>query len=870
MGETTEGAASASMVETVVVETEKGLDDPKMQPVAVAVAEVDEGGGGGGAGDAAHAPPKEQAEEDPPVLDDADDDDAVDAEEPTTSKGYPMREIAVSLPFFKEDLRFNWLVSFLGLSVLWGISIFCMVSPDAKATLNSWYDTTILYFTWFYILGNPVMTFFIFYVAYRYGHIKLGPKGAEPEFSDVSYFAMLFSAGVGVGLFFYGVSEPLSHATNGNYITAPGYRSQNEDDQWGLNITMYHWGFAGWSPYLTMAISAGLASYRFGLPLTIRSSFYPIFGEYCWGWIGDFIDAWSIVMTVAGVCTSLGLGTMQLATGMMRLGWIDEGSNVTHVYVAIIWVITAFATLSVVSGLKVGIKILSVLGFGLGCLILFLSFVMEKSYFLLNLLVQTTGVYLQWNIFQLPFWTGAFGGLKEGEGRAIDEKSAPSEWMGWWTVFYMAWWVAWACFVGLFIARISKNRTLRSVIFGVFLAPTIYALIWFSFMGGIGLRQQRQALELEQLGTDYFDDADYFESTYSKYCFDVPQDDVVVGGKTVFTNTLLGITPVCTQDLDDSTNSWFNVMYSFSYPDGSFGGFGNFMSGISIVTLAVYFITSSDSGSLIVDTIACNGAEEHHWLQRVFWAFTEGAVATGLLVAGGNDSLRALQTASIVFGLPFNFFIFFMCWSINQMCATLEKYEELGMEEKIDAKLMLPKKSWQMPMFGGIFNLVEFIVSFGRVNQELGIEFPARNQIVGFFKNLILPFLPLYSIYSSLDLKGNHTTVNLLATGAYSLCHFGWIALFACGTINYGFIAFGWSAFFLNACILTSLRMTVRGKLGIGGNIAGDFISGSFLYPQALLQMELQLAHENYGFGEDSFHEQNDDAVPLYKHGHDA
>mmetsp|Transcript_31557 Transcript_31557/g.54899 ORF Transcript_31557/g.54899 Transcript_31557/m.54899 type:complete len:663 (-) Transcript_31557:779-2767(-) len=631
--------------------------------------------------------------------DDADDDpksQKVDPVEQTARKTYPMREVSLSLPFLKEDLRFNWLVSILGLAFLWGLSIFCMTHPDAKAILSGWYDTTIQYFTWFYVLGNPVMTFYIFWVAYRFGHIKLGPKDAEPEFSDVSYFAMLFSAGVGVGLFFYGVSEPLTHATSSNYITAPGYRNQDENDQWALNITMYHWGFAGWSPYLVMAISAALASYRFGLPLTIRSSFYPIFGDYCWGWIGDFIDAWSIVMTVAGVCTSLGLGTMQLATGMTRLGWIDPNSNSTTIYVIIIWVITAFATLSVVSGLKVGIKILSLLGFGLGCLILFLSFVMEKSYFLLNLLVQTTGVYLQWNIFQLPFWTSAFGGLEEGEGRAIDEKSAPSEWMGWWTVFYMAWWVSWACFVGLFIARISKNRTLRSVIVGCFVAPTAYALIWFSFMGGIGLRQQRQALELEKLGTDFFADPNYFESTYSEYCYDVPQDDVIVNGETVFTNTLPGITPVCMQDANDSNNSWFNVMYSFSYPGtgpgGDFGGFGQFMSGISIVTLAIYFITSSDSGSLVVDTLACNGAEKHHWLQRVFWAFTEGAVATGLLVAGGNDALGALQTASIVFGLPFNFFIFFMCWSINQMCTTIEEHGD----GDIDAKLMLPKKTWQM------------------------------------------------------------------------------------------------------------------------------------------------------------------------------
>lgn len=758
---------------------------------------------------------------------------------------YPMREVSVG------PLKFNWLVSILGLGVLWGIAIFCMASPDASTVLGRWYGTTIQLFTWFYILGNPVMTFFIFYVAYRFGHIKLGSPDAKPEFSDASYFAMLFSAGIGVGLFFYGVSEPLFHQS-GNYYTTPGYRSQNEIDQWALNITMYHWGFAGWSPYLTMAISAGLASYVFGLPLTIRSSFYPMLGDYCWGWLGDMIDAWSIVMTVAGVCTSLGLGTIQLAAGMKKLGWVDPSANPVSVNVAIIWIITLFATISVVSGLKLGIKILSITGFSLGCFILFLSFVMEKSYYLLNVLVQTTGVYLQWNIFQLPFWTDAFGGLREGEGAAIDGKAPNPSWMGWWTVFYMAWWVAWACFVGLFIARISKNRTLRSVIVGVFAAPTAYALIWFSFMGGIGLRQQRQAMELQMLGDVHYNDPTHFLSDGSAFCYDVPQSDVYVGNDLIFTNTLPGITPVCTFDSSNSSLAWFNVMFSFTYPGtgpgGNFGGFGQFMSGISIFTLAVYFITSSDSGSLVVDTLASNGAEEHHWIQRVFWAFTEGAVATGLLVAGGNDALGALQTASIVFGLPFNFFIFFFCWGIYRMCITIEEQGLKGNDEYIDPKLLLPSKTWTLPLYGGVFNFFEFLFSFGAPNIKLGDAalMPSKKHCMDFLKNILIPFVPLFSVYSSIDSKGRHKKINICIVTIYALCHLMWVILFICGTINYGFTAFGWTFFFINACILTTLRMDIRGKLGIGGNIVGDFVAGSFLYPQALLQMQLQLAEEGY------------------------
>jgi len=755
-----------------------------------------------------------------------------DAAVTTSKRKFPLRETTIG------PLKFNWLVSVIGIGVLWGIAIFCMSSENAGAELRRWYDTTILYFSWFYIVGNPIMTFFIFWVAYRYGNLKLGPKDAEPEFSNVAYFAMLFSAGVGVGLFFFGVSEPLFHQS-GNYFTERGYHSQNEIDQWALVITMYHWGFAAWSPYLMVAISGGLGAYCFGLPLTVRSTFFPILGKYTWGWIGDLIDGWSIVMTVAGVCTSLGLGVIQMNTGIRSLGWVSESANDTTVNTAIIWVITAFATLSVVSGLEKGIKILSITGFSLGCLILFLCFVMEKSYYQLNLLVQSTGYYLQWGIFQLPFFTDAFGSLKEGEGRAVDGKTAPAQWMGWWTVFYMAWWVAWSCFVGLFIARISKNRTLRSVIVGVFIGPTIYSIIWFSFIGGIGLRQERQARELEVIGDVHFDDPSYFASSENPFCYDVPQEDVYnQTGGLLFTNTLPGITPVCQFDSSQSTMAWFNVMNSFSYP-GTGASFGPFLSGLSLFTLAIYFITSSDSGSLVVDILSTNGAEDHHWLQRVFWAVTEGAVATSILVAGGSDALGALQAASIVFGLPFNFFIVCMCYSVYLMCDTLEKHES---GKDVDPNLLLPKKTWGFPIFGGIFNIFEYIFSFGMVHKDLEMSFPTKEQTIGFAKNLLLPFLSIHSIYSAIDLKGLHKLSNVLATITYALSHCAWIALFICGTVNYGFVAFGWAAFFLNACILTSLRMDFRTKHGIVGNIFGDFIASSFLYPQALLQMELHLA----------------------------
>lgn len=803
-------------------------------------------------------PPKDTPSEEAEVLVEQAKDPESGKEADGMTKGvdenqYPMRTFKFTIPGLKDPVMFNPAVTFIGLVTLWAFTIYCVVDPDeAQGTLGTWFSSVIDQFTWFYIVANPVLTFFIVWVAYRYGHIKLGKEEDEPEFSNATYFAMIFSAGIGVGLFFYGVSEPLWHSEPDNYYSNAGYRSQDEISQWSLVITLYHWGFAGWSPYLTVAIASALASYKFGLPLTIRSTFYPILGDYCWGWMGDVIDGYSIVMTVAGVCTSLGLGAIQIVAGLQDLQWVDpEREDLVPVFVILIWIITLFATISVVSGLKNGIKILANIGFWLGNFIMFFCFAMEKTGYLLNLFVQTTGTYLQYNIFKLPFWTDAFGELEPGEGRAIDGNASAQWFIGAWTVFYMAWWVAWACFVGMFIARISKNRTIREVVVAVFICPTVYSILWFSFMGGIGLRQARQALELEQIGEQSFGDPAYFLAPGMDFCYDVPQEDVVVNGTTVFTNNLLGITPVCQFDRGNDSQSWFNVMNSFTYPGGEFGGFGRFLSVITIFTLAIYFITSSDSGSLVVDTLASNGeSENHHWIQRIFWAVTEGAVACALIVAGGNSALRALQTASIVFGLPFNLFLFVMCLTIKQMCDSIEREQN---PEKLDPALMLPKKkeSWSMPLFGGVFNIFEYIFSLfccvHESRKEKGMHLPTSNQTTQFFAALFFPFVSVYVICMSpvIDTKQNKKVFSALITLVYTGLFIAWIVVFGMGTINEGFVALGWTLFFANAIILTGLRRSFRDALGYPGNVAGDMLASSFFYPQCLCQMMLELQSEN-------------------------
>eukprot|EP00977_Amphora_coffeiformis_P023952 scaffold14782_cov174-Amphora_coffeaeformis.AAC.5 len=329
---------------------------------------------------------------------------------------YPVRELEVRFTGFKDPVSFNPVVSLIGVVCLWGLSIWCMgkstekrlqsacvcfvthraivssnralakdesvcypstppalschlltqtVDPEgSNSQLQEWRSGVTLNFTWLFIGTRCAFLFFLIFVAYKWGHIKLGHKDEPPEFDTGSYFAMIFAAGVAVGLFVYGVAEPLSHRAS-HYYANSGYRSQDEIDMFAINMTVTNWGFGAWSVYLIVAVSMALAGFRFNLPMTFRSCFYPILGEYTWGWIGDCIDGFSIVVTVAGVCTSLGLGAIQIVAGFQFLGWVDSDASedrLSNVQMLTIWGVTLIATASVVSGLQAGVKFLSQLG----------------------------------------------------------------------------------------------------------------------------------------------------------------------------------------------------------------------------------------------------------------------------------------------------------------------------------------------------------------------------------------------------------------------------------------------------------------------------------------------------------------------------
>lgn len=317
------------------------------------------------------------------------------------------------------------------------------MSPDnALVTLGEWKTFIARAFTWLYQGSRAIFLFFIMFIVYKYGHVHLGEKDEKPEFSLFATLSMVITAGATNGLLVYSVLEPMSHQTS-NFFAQSNFRSQDEISMNAINLTVTNWGLGGWAPYTIVAIAMSLAAYRFNLPMTYRSCFYPILGQYTWGWIGDMIDGTAIIVTLLGIFTNLGLAAMNIVAGFTYMGWIDEGSTDEHlasIQNSVVWLIIMISLASAISGLHGGIQYLCVFAMSLSAVLAFLVFSMDDTKFLANVQVQELGVYLQTSILQLNFWTDAFGQLHEGSGRAIDGQAAEVWWMETWMIFTQAWW----------------------------------------------------------------------------------------------------------------------------------------------------------------------------------------------------------------------------------------------------------------------------------------------------------------------------------------------------------------------------------------------------------------------------------------------
>ena len=442
---------------------------------------------------------------------------------------------------------------------------------------------------WLYILSFNVFILVAIYFAFsRYGKIRLGGPTARPEFSTGAWFAMLVSAGIGIGLMFWGVAEPIYHFNS----PAPFFQLEAggpDAAKAAIATAYFHWGIHGWALYGLVALALGFFAYNRGLPLTFRSIFYPILGPKIYGAWGNVIDTLTVVATLFGLATSLGLGATQAAAGLNKLFGFPD----TPLFqVLLIIGITGLATISVVAGLDAGVKRLSQLNIWLAGAFLLFVFIVGPTLFILSLFTESLGDYIA-TLPALSFWNEATSG---------------TNWQVWWTIFYWGWWISWSPFVGMFVARISKGRTVRELLIGVIVLPSLLCFFWFAVFGGSALYLQMNNI----------------------------QD--VAGAVSENVATAL-----------------FVMLEAFPWT--------GIVSFVGVLLLISFFVTSSDSGSLVVDHLTSGGKLDSPKPQRVFWAVMEGTVAVALLLGGG---LSSLQTAAVASGLPFVFILLIMCWSMRK------------------------------------------------------------------------------------------------------------------------------------------------------------------------------------------------------------
>ncbi|MDV7134288.1 BCCT family transporter [Williamsia muralis] len=466
--------------------------------------------------------------------------------------------------------------------VIWGLV--------DKESLNTRTQDLLAWITdnlgWVFILSATFFVLFaIFLAVSKYGKIPLGRDGEKPEYNTVSWVAMMFSAGMGIGLMFYGANEPLTH-----FVTAPPGTSQN-DVGIAMATTMFHWGFHPWAMYAVVGLAIAYSTYRCGRGQLVSAVFAPILGHRANGWGGKVIDILAIFATLFGTVASLGLGAAQIGSGFVEVGWINDPSKL--LLVAIIAVLTAAFVASAVSGVAKGIQWLSNTNMVLAIVLALFIFVVGPTVFILNVLPTSIGTYLN----DITSFSARSGATVDSEGET---------WLAGWTIFYWAWWVSWTPFVGMFLAKISRGRTIRQFVIGVLLVPTIVSLLWFSIFGGTAIRQQQDGKGLA--------DASSAESQLFDMLGNLP---------------LTGIASV-----------------------------------LVMVLVAIFFVSGADAASLVMGTLSERGAHEPSKGVTIFWGVLTGAVAALLLWASGDDALNGIKTMAIIAALPFVIVMIFMCVSL--------------------------------------------------------------------------------------------------------------------------------------------------------------------------------------------------------------
>ena len=521
--------------------------------------------------------------------------------------------------------------------------------------------------SWFYVLTVAFIFFFVIFLAVsRYGDIRLGPDHSTPDYSLVSWLSMLFAAGMGIGLMFFGVAEPLMH-----YLSPPTAETGTiAAVQEAMKMTFFHWGLHAWAIYAIVALVLAYFSYRHHLPLTLRSALYPLIGDRIYQWPGHLVDVFAVVSTVFGVATSLGLGASQVNAGFNYLFDIDVS---TTNQIIIMCVITGFAVISVATGLDKGIKILSETNMILAIILLLLIFILGPTVFLLQAYLQNIGDYLA-DIVRNTFNLFAY---------------KKTDWIGGWTIFYWGWWLAWAPFVGLFIARISRGRTIREFIIGVMFIPTVFTLFWMTIFGN-------SAIDL------------------------------------VYNQGIVGLGEMVSKD---SSVALFVFLENFPL--------ASVLSFFSVLMIVIFFVTSCDSGAMVVDMLCSHGKNNTPLWQRIYWAVGIGIVAAILLLAGG---LNALQTMTIASALPFTLVLLLAIAGLIKSLRVEAFKQDSQLIASIPHSSSENNESWQMRL-------------------QNVVDFPNKNNVSKFINQTVAPAFNLVAK----ELEGKQINVDISSENGLSL-----------------------------------------------------------------------------------------------------
>jgi len=788
-------------------------------------------------------------------------------------------------------IKMNWVSFALAASLTWSFAIVSLVDENSSTYFGDGKQWVAQNFTWLYIGTQDVWCALLIYLCFsRFGSIKLGRDDEKPRYNDFVWFSMLFTCGVAVGLYVFGVSEPLYfyRASWTSLGTKIAVQNDAQRANQAIFMSVYHWGIHGWVPYILLALSLGIVSFRWGMPPAIRSCFYPLFGDHALGLFGDIIDGLSCATTTFGVCTSLGLGVSQLASGLRFIknisckvkencqdaggvwrldtsgadlcyvsntsltvfpgsffdtttnmtvtnyddcaaGWLATPDGKQDANYTIIALVTLLATLSVLSGIDRGIKYLAAAAITCGFIVMFLIFLSDNTWFILNVMVQSTGYYLQYVIqvgfdceaFQQLNWemsttsnflwgsTGedsmaakvlAAGNTNAGSASAYFGDSDKG-FMDWWTIFYWAWWITWAPFVGFFVALISRGRTVREVIIGGFVCPTLYAIIWFSVFGGLAIKMERTA-ELA-LGV-------------------MPNNQGISGTVDCSGHYSSGspITPAAKKLADEgyymlTCMPWDDQIYYLMQPYENRTQFIHFFLWVGLV---IYFLTSSDSGSMTDDIITASGLSAHRipWWQKVFWCCTEGAVAMALVHHA--DALRNLQKLSIIIGLPYTFFLCLMCPSLYRALKREAGDQDLITSHKFNTQL---------------FDIMELFSPKG------GSPCTPGTHVKSLLTGLLLPAIPLKAVFDKV--YPSQPMANVATAIFAQLFWLVWIVFEGLENNLQGVHIIGWLFFLFFAFTVMLARIEMRRNYGVYGSWMDDFFATLLFYPFVLAQLAMEL-----------------------------